>query len=86
MKIKKELVKRDIAGDTILVPVGKTVYDSNGLFILNELGSFLWERLEAAETEKELLDAILAEYDVTEDVAQKDLRAFLDKLRELGII
>lgn len=86
MKIKKELVKRDIAGDTILVPVGKTVYDSNGLFILNELGSFLWERLEAAETEKELLDAILAEYDVTEDVAQKDLSAFLDKLRELGII
>ena len=86
MKINKELVKRDIAGDTILVPVGKTVYDSNGLFILNELGSFLWERLEAAETEKELLDAILAEYDVTEDVAQKDLSAFLDKLRELGII
>ena len=29
MKIKKELVKRDVAGDTILVPVGKTVYDSN---------------------------------------------------------
>lgn len=86
MKIKKELVKRDIAGDTILVPVGKTVYDSNGLFILNELGAFLWDRLEAAETEKELLDAILAEYDVTEDVAQKDLSAFLDKLRELGII
>ena len=86
MKIKKELVKRDIAGDTILVPVGKTVYDSNGLFILNELGAFLWDRLEAAETERELLDAILAEYDVTEDVAQKDLCAFLDKLRELGII
>ena len=86
MKIKKELVKRDIAGDTILVPVGKTVYDSNGLYILNELGAFLWDRLEKAETEKELLDAILAEYDVTEDVAQKDLRSFLDNLRELGII
>ena len=51
MKIKKELVKRDIAGDTILVPVGKTVYDSNGLFILNELGSFLWDRLEEAQSE-----------------------------------
>ena len=55
MKIKKELVKRDIAGDTILVPVGKTVYDSNGLFILNELGAFLWDRLEAAKSEEELL-------------------------------
>ena len=86
MKIKKELVKRDIAGDTILVPVGKTVYDSNGLFILNELGSFLWDRLETAENEEALLGAILEEYEVTEQTAKKDLCAFLDKLRELGIL
>ena len=86
MKIKKELVKRDIAGDTILVPVGKTVYDSNGLFILNELGAFLWDRLEAARSEEELLQMILDEYEVTEAVAAKDLRTFLDHLRELGIL
>ena len=86
MKIKKELVKRDIAGDTILVPVGKTVYDSNGLFILNELGGFLWDRLETANSEEELLEAILDEYEVTEETAKKDLRIFLDELRELGIL
>lgn len=86
MKINKNLVKRDIAGDTILVPVGKTVYDANGLFVLNELGSFLWDRLPEAETEEELLQAVLAEYEVTEDVARKDLRIFLDRLREMGIL
>ena len=86
MKIKKELVKREIAGDTILVPVGKTVYDSNGLFILNELGAFLWDRLEAAEKEEELLTAVLDEYEVTKETAKKDLRTFLDKLREMGIL
>ena len=86
MKIKKELVKREIAGDTILVPVGKTVYDSNGLFVLNELGGFLWDRLEKAENEEELLQAVLNEYEVTEETAKKDLRTFLDKLRELGIL
>ena len=86
MKIKKELVKRDIAGDTILVPVGKTVYDSNGLFILNELGAFLWDRLEAAETEEELLRAVLEEYEVDETTAKSDIQAFLDKLRGMGIL
>lgn len=86
MKIKKELVKREIAGDTILVPVGKTVYDSNGLFVLNELGGFLWDRLEKAENEEELLQAVLNEYEVTEETAKKDLRTFLDKLREMGIL
>ena len=45
MHIKKELIKREIAGDVILVPVGKTALDSNGLFMLNELGGFLWNLL-----------------------------------------
>lgn len=86
MKIKKELVKRDVAGDTILVPVGKTVYDSNGLFILNEQAVFLWDRLETARSEEELLAAVLEEYEVAEDTAKKDIRTFLDKLRDLQIL
>ena len=86
MKIKKELVKRDVAGDIILVPVGKTVYDSNGLFVLNELGEFLWDRLEAADSEEELLGAVLEEYEVTEKIAREDIRKFLNRLRELGIL
>lgn len=86
MKIKKELVKREIAGDTVLVPVGKSVYESNGLFVLNEAGAFLWERLELAESEEELLAAVLEEYEVTEDVARQDVREFLKKLLEMGIL
>ena len=86
MKLRKELIKREVAGETLLVPVGKTVYDSNGLFILNELGAFLWERIEAAQSEEELLTAILAEYEVTEETARRDLDAFLNKLRELRIL
>lgn len=86
MIIKKELIKREIAGDTILVPVGQTVLDSNGLFVLNELGSFLWDRLPDAEDEEALLQAVLAEYEVTREVARADIREFLDNLRKLGII
>lgn len=86
MIIKKELIKRDIAGDTILVPVGKTVYDSNGLFVLNELGAFIWDMLPRVETEEEICRAVLEEYEVTEEEASKDVAAFLEKLRELKIL
>ena len=86
MKIKKELIKREIAGDTILVPVGKTVLDSNGLFVLNELGAFIWEILPKAETEEEICAAILAEYEVTQEEAARDVAEFLEKLRKLNII
>ena len=86
MNIKKEFVKRDIAGDTILVPIGKTVYDSNGLFVLNELAAFLWDRLSAAQTEADLLRDVLDTYEVTEEVALQDIREFVDKLREMEIL
>ena len=86
MIIKKELIKRDIAGDTILVPVGKSVYDANGLFVLNELGAFLWDRLPGAESEDDLCKAVLEEYEVSEAQAAEDIREFLDKLRKMQII
>ena len=86
MKIKKELIKREIAGDTILVPVGKSVYDSNGLFALNELGAFLWDKLPEANTAEDLLKAVLAEYEVSPAEAAADIDGFLKKLQSLGII
>ena len=86
MIIKKQLIKREIAGDTILVPVGKSVYDSNGLFVLNELGGFLWDRLPEASDVETLVDAVLEEYDVSREEATTDIEAFLEKLREMDIM
>lgn len=86
MKIKKELIKREIAGDVILVPVGRTALENNGLFTLNELGGFLWDRLPEARDETDLLRAVLAEYDVTESQAMQDIREFLEELKNLGIL
>ncbi len=86
MIIKKELIKREIAGDTILVPVGKTVYESNGLFMLNELGAFIWNILPRVESEEEICEAILAEYDVTLEEATKDIAEFLTRLKKWDII
>lgn len=86
MTLKKELIKREIAGDIILVPVGKTVYDSNGLFVLNELGAFIWDLLPKVDTEEELCDAVLAEYDVSAETAKKDVAEFMQKLRSMDMI
>ena len=86
MEIKRELIKRQIAGDTVLVPVGRTVYDCNGLFVLNELGSFIWDLLPQASTREEVLQAILQEYEVDRETAQKDMDQFFSKLEELKIL
>ena len=86
MIIKKELIKRQIAAETILVPVGKTVYDSHGLFVLNELGEFIWELLPNVQPEAEIEQDVLKEYEVTADVAAKDVAEFMAALQKLEII
>lgn len=86
MIIKKELIKREIAGETVLVPVGKSVYDANGLFVMNELAAFIWDLLPNVDTEAEICKAVLAEYDVSEETAAQDVAEFLDKLRQMGIL
>ena len=86
MNIKKRLLKRQIAGDAFLVPVGKEVYDSNGLFFLNEVGEFIWDRLAVANDSEDILKALLEEYDVEESLARKDVETFLQKLRDMDII
>ena len=86
MIIKKELIQREIAGDTILVPAGKTVYDSNGLFVLNEVGAFIWSHLASCDTEEELVKVLLEEFEVSSEQAATDVHEFMEKLRTLGIL
>lgn len=86
MKIKKELISREIAGERFLVPVGKSVYDSNGLFLLTEVGAFIWDLLPEAQDAEEIVSAVLNAYDVDEATAKADVAAFLAKLTELDIL
>jgi len=62
------------------------VYDSNGLFVLNELGTFIWDILPQAENEAEICRAVLAEYDVSAEEAAADIAEFIARLKELGIL
>lgn len=86
MEIKKELLKREIGGECFLIPLGKTVYDSNGLFYLTELGAFIWDLLPEAQSEEDILRAVLSEYEVDESTAKEDIAQFIEKLRSMEIL
>lgn len=86
MKIEKEFVLREIAGDYILVPVGKTALDFNGLITVNEIGAFLWDKLQEDVSVEDLLAEVLKEYEVDEATAREDIEEFIDSLRKSEII
>lgn len=86
MKLKLQLVKREIAGDTILVPVGEATTKLKGLLTINETGAAIWDALPDAENEEAIVDRIFETFDVERDVLRKDVDAFLTQLTELGIL
>ena len=86
MKKKLDFVLREIAGDLLLVPTGKTALDLNGMLTLNEVGGEIWKLLDEVETEEEIVDRLLKEYEVEREELQKDVREFIGKLQELGIL
>lgn len=86
MKATKDAIKRVIAGETVLVPSGKLAEKFMGLVSLNETGSFIWDRLQNETNENELLKALLEEYDADERSAENDIKAFIGKLRENGLL
>lgn len=86
MKIEKEFILREIAGDYVIIPTGTTTLEFNGLITVNELGAFIWERLQEETTEEKLIEAIVEEYEVDEETAEADLKEFLDILKECRIL
>ena len=86
MKIKREFVLREIAGDILLVPAGKTALDLNGMVTLNEVGADIWKMLPEVKDADEITARLLEEYDASPEKIKTDVLGFLDKLRELGIV
>lgn len=86
MKIKEGFILREVAGAYIVVAVGEGVKTFNCVINLNETGAFLWNALQKDITEEQLVKALLDEYEVSEEVAKRDVGAFVKKLTEAGLI
>lgn len=86
MKVRKDFVLRETAGDYMIIPTGRTVQSFDGLITVNEVGADLWDMLQSEVTFDDLLRGILTIYDVDKETAEEDIREFLDTLRERGIL
>lgn len=86
MKRIKEYIRRDIAGEIILVPAGQTAEDFNGMLTVTDSGAFIWEHLEEARDFNHLVELILDEYEVDRETAAQDASAFLMQMLQAGMV
>ena len=85
MKLKKGFVLREVAGETVVVPVNAEL-NFNGMITLNETAKVLWSILENETTEDALVKAILGEFNIDEATAQNDVALFIQKLKGLDFL
>ena len=86
MKINGEFIMREVVGEYVLVPVGDTALHFNGMISLNEVGACIWKGLSQGKEREALLEAVLEEFEVSREEADRDLEEFLDVLREKGLL
>ncbi len=86
MKVKEDFLLREVAGCYVVVPVGKATINFNGMLNLNETGAFLWEKLQNDTTKEQLLQEMLDTYEITEDIASKDIDNFIKKLKDANLL
>ena len=86
IKRNPDFLLRDVAGTLVIVPVGATVSAFPGMITVNSTGAYLWELLSEEQTERSLVKALTARYEVDEKTAGADVAAFLKKLKPTGAL
>ena len=86
MKIRNGYILRQVMDIYVVMGIGSEAYVPNQIMSVNETGAFLWGLLEKGAEKQELVDSLTKEYDVDAETAEKDVEAFLGRLREKALI
>ena len=87
MKTKKGFVLRSLGREFILVAEGLEAADANRLISMNESAAFLWKAVEGKEFDtRTLADLLVEEYDITHEVAERDVTKLIQTWQDAGVI
>jgi hypothetical protein len=81
-----DYVQRDVAGECILVPIRRTLAEANSIYVLNETGAALWNRIDGQRTAQDIVTDFCGEYDVATDQLTKDFTLLLDDLLSIQAV
>lgn len=87
MRINKDFTIQKVGASWVAVPVGETSKHFHAMLQLNETGAFLWNLMAKKDvSETELVDALLGEYDVPREIAERDVARIVASLAECGVL
>jgi len=73
---------QEVDGEMVLLDM-----NSENYFGLDEVGTSIWQAIEKYEGDlQKVLSDLMEQYDVEDEILKKDLRSFVDKLVENGLV
>ena len=82
IRMKKKRNVTDLAGEKVMVD-----FEQGKYFCIKGVGNDIWDMLEEKEMSVEqILHKLLEEYEVTEEVCEKEVLEFLKKLEQAEIL
>ena len=81
-----KLVTREIAEETILVPVKGELASLQQIFVLNPVAAFIWEQIDGTRDLTAIHAGILESFEVGADKARSDLEELIAALEQVGLI
>lgn len=86
MKLKYQFVVEAMSDGVIAAAVGRDNERFHGMIRLNAGGEVLFKLLQQDCTQEELLSRFASHFGVTEDEAKSSVDAFVDQLRQNGLL
>lgn len=87
MKIKKGFEVRNVCGENIVIAHGVENIDFTKVITLNESAAYIWKKVEGKDfTEEDMVDALMAEYEVDKEQALADVRKLAASWIEAGLV
>jgi Coenzyme PQQ synthesis protein D (PqqD) len=83
---RRSFVTREIGGETLIVPVTGHVMELESIYVLNPVGSRIWELLRSPTTPGQIAAIVAEEFAVSPQDAAADTAEFLDLLAARGLI
>lgn len=86
MNINPHVIRRNIAGVNVLIPIGKSTADTDGLYMLSEVGNRIWELIEDDQSRDSIIQILCQEYDAPESQITADFDEFIDDMVQRALI
>jgi len=77
------VVSRKIVDELILVPIRQSVAEMETLYTLNEVGARVYELIDGKRPVREIVEAIVTDFEVAFETAESDVREFITQLLQI---